>query len=167
MEMTGIFQALVFLAAFLCSLVTGFLFAFAIVVMPGLRNLSDKEFLRAFQVMDRVIQNNHPLFMLVWAGSIVVVIAAAIIGIGQLDGTDRLLLIFGALVYLLGVQLPTITVNIPLNNRLQAVDVDALEEHEQNAVRKDFEPRWNRWNSLRSAFSILSSILLILLAFRL
>ena len=31
-----------------CSLVGGFIFTYAIVVMPGLSNLNDKDFLRAF-----------------------------------------------------------------------------------------------------------------------
>ena len=55
----GVVQIALILAAFLCSLVAGFLFAFAIVIMPGIGSLNDREFLRAFQVMDRVIQNNQ------------------------------------------------------------------------------------------------------------
>ena len=43
----------------LCSLVSGFIFTYAIIVMPGLSDLNDKEFIRAFQVTDAVIQNNH------------------------------------------------------------------------------------------------------------
>ena len=39
-----------------CSLVGGFIFTYAIVVMPGLSNLNDKDFLRAFQVTDAIIQ---------------------------------------------------------------------------------------------------------------
>ena len=62
----GTFQIALILATFLCSLVAGFLFAFALVAMPGIRSLKDREFIRAFQVMDRVIQNNQPLFVLVW-----------------------------------------------------------------------------------------------------
>ena len=50
----GIFQIALIGAAFLCSLVAGFLFAFAIVTMPGIRSLNDREFIRALQVMDRV-----------------------------------------------------------------------------------------------------------------
>ena len=57
------------LSALLCSFVAGFLFAYAIVVMPGLKELDDKHFIKAFQVTDRVIQNNHPLFLSVWIGS--------------------------------------------------------------------------------------------------
>jgi len=53
----------------LCTLVTGFILTYAVVVMPGLSELDDKEFIRAFQVTDRVIQNNQPLFLLTWLGS--------------------------------------------------------------------------------------------------
>ena len=163
----GIFQIALILATFLCSLVAGLLFVFAIVVMPGIRSLNDREFIRAFQVMDRVIQNNQPILMLVWVGSVVALVTSAVLGIGQLDGAARLLIIFAALAYLLGVQLPTVTINIPLNNKLQTLDVDAMNETTQKAARKDFEPRWNLWNSIRAAFASLASALLIILLFRL
>ena len=64
-----VFQVTLVVATLLCTLVAGFVFAFAVVVMPGIRSLGDGEFLRAFQVMDRVIQNNQPIFMLAWIGS--------------------------------------------------------------------------------------------------
>jgi uncharacterized membrane protein len=161
------FQAALILATFLCSLVAGFLFAFSVVVMPGIRSLSDREFIRAFQVMDRVIQNNQPVFILVWVGSVVILITSAVLGIGQLNGIERLLLIFTALAYLLGVQLPTVTINIPLNNKLQTLDADAMDETAQKTARQDFEPRWNQWNSIRAALSSLVSALLLILLFRL
>jgi len=43
-----LFQVALILAAFLCSLVAGFLFAFAVVVMPGIRSLNNREFIRTF-----------------------------------------------------------------------------------------------------------------------
>ena len=162
-----IFQIALILAAFLCSLTAGLLFAFAVVVMPGIRNLNDREFVRAFQVIDRVIQNNQPLFMLVWIGSVVALVTSAVLGIGQLDGTGRLLMIIAVLAYLGGVQVPTAIVNIPLNNRLQTLDVDALDETAQQEARQDFEPRWNQWNSIRTVFASLASVLLSTLLFRL
>ena len=165
MSTEGIFHIALILATFLCSLVAGFLFAFAIVVMPGIRSLNDRGFIRAFQVMDGVIQNNHPLFMLVWLGSVVALVISAVLGIGQLGGTGRLLLIVAALAYILGVQLPTITINIPLNNKLQTLNVDAMNETTQKTARKEFEPRWNRWNSIRTAIASLASALLIILLF--
>ena len=163
----GIFQIALILATFLCSLVAGFLFAFALVVMPGIRSLNDREFIRAFQVMDRVIQNNQPIFVLVWVGSVVALVTSAVLGIGQLDGAGRQLIVLAALAYLFGVQLPTVTINIPLNNKLQTLDVDAMNDTTKKAARRDFEPRWNLWNSIRAAFASLASALLIILIFRL
>ena len=40
----GILEATLILAAFLCSLAAGFLYAFSVVVMPGIRRLNDREF---------------------------------------------------------------------------------------------------------------------------
>jgi len=162
-----IFAIALILATFLCSLVAGFLFAFALVAMPGLGNLNNREFIRAFQVMDRVIQNNQPLFILVWAGSVVALVASIGLGVGRLDGAGWLLLVSAALVYLFGVQLPTRAVNIPLNNKLQTLDVDTTDEDSIQAARKVFEPRWNRWNSIRTILACLASLLLIILLFSL
>lgn len=161
----GIFQIALILAAFLSSLVAGLLFVFAIVIMPGIKNLNDGEFIRAFQVMDGVIQNNQPLFVLVWVGSAVTLVTSVVFGIGQLDGVGRLLIILATLAYILGVQLPTVTINVPLNNKLQTLDVDAMNDTTQKTARKAFEPRWNRWNSIRAAIASLVSVLLITLLF--
>lgn len=76
----NIFPIILVSATLLVSLVAGFLFAFAIVTMPGLKNLEDAEYIRTFQEMDGIIQNNHPLFMLVWVGSVLLLITAAVIG---------------------------------------------------------------------------------------
>jgi len=104
---------------------------------------------------------------LVWVGSVLALVTSAVLGIGQLDGAGRLLVIVAAIAYLLGVQLPTFTVNIPLNNKLQNLDVDVMNDTAQKAARRDFEPRWNRWNSIRTAFASLASILLMILLSRL
>lgn len=162
-----IFHVTLILATVLCSLVTGFLFAFAVVVMQGIKSLNDREFIRAFQVIDGVIQNNQPIFVLVWVGSVVVLIISAVLSIGQMDGIGQMLIILAALTYLLGVQLPTVIINIPLNNKLQTLDIDALNETAKKEAREDFESRWNRWNSIRAALSSLASVLLIILLFRL
>ncbi len=163
----GIFEIVLILATLLCSLTAGFVLAFALVVMPGIRSLNDREFIRAFQVIDGVIQNGQPIFMLVWLGSVVALVTSIVLGIGQLDETGRLLIISAALIYLLGVQLPTFTINVPLNNKLQTLDVDTMNEATLKAARKDFEPRWILWNSIRTAFASLASALLMILLFRL
>ena len=161
------FRAVLLLTALLCSLTAGLLLTFAIVVMPGIGRLDDRNFLRAFQVIDRVIQNNQPVFMLMWIGSVLALLTAAVLGVWQLRGDNRVLIITAALVYFLGVQLPTFQVNVPLNNKLQTLDPCAMSERAQKEARDNFEQRWNRWNLVRTACSIVTSILLLLLLTRL
>jgi uncharacterized membrane protein len=157
-----LFPAALLLATSLCSLVAGFLFAFAAVVMPGIRSLDDTSFLRAFQVIDRVIQHNQPLFVFVWVGSVLAAIVAAGLGLWALTGVNRLLIVVAALVYLLGVQLPTGMVNLPLNNQLQRLDIATMTDTTRRRAREAFEPRWNRWNVLRTVCASLASVLLLL-----
>ncbi len=161
-----IFHAVLVLAAFLCSLVAGLLFAFAVVVMPGIKSLDDGSFLRAFQAIDRVIQNNQPLFIFVWVGSVVALIAAAVLGVWALGGAERLLIIVAALLYVLCVQLPTVAINVPLNNVIQKLEPDSMSEMARKRAREAFEPRWNRWNTIRTVCASLTAIVLMLLLIR-
>ena len=151
------------LTIMLCSLVAGLLFGFAIVVMPGIAKLANKDYLLAFKHMDGIIQNNQPLFILVWAGSILSVIITLILGIMNLSGTQIYLLIFASILYLFGVQLPTFRFNIPLNNTLQNLDIESLEESEATLSHVDFEIPWNRWNKIRTVNAILAVSMLLLL----
>ena len=78
--------------------------------MPGFSKLDDKEFLRAFQVTDGVIQNNQPLFMLTWVGSIISVLSVIVISLLSLGLSEAWKLIVVGLIYLLGVQGVTISI---------------------------------------------------------
>jgi len=157
------FQIVLILSTFLCSLVAGFLFAFAVVVMPGIKNLGDREFILTFQVIDRIIQNNQPIFLLVWVGSVVVLIATLALGFAKLEGPSLFILIFATLIYLFGVQLPTVIFNIPLNNKLQTLDIDRINKAKLRFAREEFESQWNRWNLIRTFISSLVSGMLITL----
>lgn len=162
----GAFDLALMIAVLLCSLVAGLLFAFAVVVMPGIAKLTDKEYLLAFKHMDGIIQDNHPIFFLVWVGSIFSVIGALVLGTLDLDGAQRSFLWVGAMLYLLGVQLPTIRFNIPLNNMLQALDLSKADESEASSVRSAFEPPWNRWNQFRTLNAVVSVSVLLFLLFQ-
>ena len=154
------------LSIIFCSLVAGLLFGFAIVVMPGIAKLSDKEYLLTFKHMDGIIQNNQPFFVLIWAGSILSVIVTLVLGIMNLKGEQLYLLTGAASLYLVGVQLPTFRVNIPLNNELQNLDIEELEETQAKLSRTKFETPWNRWNRIRTINAIVAvSMFLLVLYF--
>ena len=162
-----VFELALMLSILLCSLVAGFLFAYAIVIMPGLKHLDDKQFIVSFQVTDRIIQNNHPIFLLVWLGSAVALIVCAIYGFSELQGINILLLVSATLAYLSGVQALTIAIHLPLNNKLQQLDVGAMQEAELHSERIKFESRWNRANAIRTLIACVVTSLLIILTLRL
>lgn len=159
--MNTIFPPVLVLATLFVSLVAGFLFAFAVIAMPGLKNLNDGEFIRAFQEMDGIIQNNQPIFMLVWMGSVLALIAATIISFGQVDNLQRGLLIAATALYIFGVQAPTIGINVPLNNEIQTVQTYELNDAGLQQARRRFEGRWNRSNQFRTVMSIIVTVMLL------
>ncbi|NRB75870.1 MAG: DUF1772 domain-containing protein [Verrucomicrobiales bacterium] len=155
------FNGLLVFSTLTTLLVTGLLFTFALLVMPGLGQLEDRAFLRGFQEIDRIIQNSHPVFVVVWLGSVVGLIAAVVMGVGQLDGLARGLLVAAAGLYVLGVQLPTMRGNVPLNNQLQSLHLETMSELELVEAREAFEPKWNRLNVFRTIICLVVALLLI------
>ena len=161
-----LFVVFLIVSTLLCALVTGFIFTYAVVVMPGFAKLDDRDFIRAFQVTDGVIQNNQPLFMLAWVGSIVSVVATMILGFIELHGIERWTVIAIGFVYLLGVQGITIRVHLPLNNRLQRLEIDEMDPESLSKERNKFETRWNYFNNIRTliAFAVSFSLMLFIYA---
>ena len=150
-----------------CTLVTGFIFTYAVIVMPGFSKLDDKEFVRAFQVTDGIIQNNQPLFMLTWVGSIILVLGTVLCAISSLELRESWLIILCGVVYLLGVQGITMSIHLPLNNKLQKLVLDELSNQVLKGERGNFEEKWNFYNKIRTtlAFSV-SLLFLVFLTLR-
>ena len=147
-----------FFSTLLCSLVTGFILTYAIVVMPGLSKLDDKEFIKAFQVTDGIIQNNQPIFILIWVGSIISVVSTIIISIFTLGLLEAWKIIFVSLVYLIGVQAITIIIHLPLNRRIQKIDINSNNLQSLNEERKNFETKWNYFNNIRTVIAFLVTL---------
>jgi len=161
-----LFVGFLIASTLLCALVTGFIFTYAVVVMPGFAKLDDRDFIRAFQVTDGVIQNNQPLFMLAWVGSIVSVVATMILGFIELHGIERWTVFAIGFVYLIGVQGITIRIHLPLNNRLQRLEIDEMDPESLSKERNKFETRWNYFNNIRTliAFAVSFSLMLFIYA---
>ena len=150
-----------------CSLVSGFIFTYAIVVMPGFSNLNNKDFLRAFQVTDVVIQNKQPLFMFIWMGSIVAILSTIVVSLVSIGLSKAWLIVLIGIVYLFGVHGITVTIHIPLNNHIQNINIEKLNEKSIADERINFEKRWNFFNYIRTAVAISTSFsLLIILSLR-
>ncbi len=154
-----------FLSCLTCALVTGFVLTFAVIVMPGLSKLGDKEFIEAFQSMDKIIQNNHPIFLLTWMGSIVSVLGAMVVGVYELGVIGCWPLLVIGLVYLIGVQGITVFIHLPLNSALQKIEVNAIDLRPISEQRLLFETRWNYFNRIRTiiAFAVTVALMVMLI----
>lgn len=158
-----LFDAALMATTLLCALVAGLVLGFSVVVMPGIAKLSDRDFLLTFKMMDGVIQNRQPAFMLVWVGSIVSTILVLVFGTLQLSGIERYLMWFASGLYLLAVQGPTVRFNIPLNNGVQALEIESLSAQKLAEARTQFEAPWNRWNRFRTVTATISVVALLML----
>tara|TARA_A100001388_G_C28623326_1_gene428634 strand:- start:266 stop:673 length:408 start_codon:yes stop_codon:yes gene_type:complete len=129
--------------------------------MPGFSKLDDKEFLRAFQVTDGIIQNNQPLFMFTWIGSIISVLGTVLCAVVSLELRESWLIILCGVVYLLGVQGITMSIHLPLNNKLQKLVLDELSNQILKEERGNFEEKWNVYNKIRTAIAFSVSLLFL------
>ena len=130
--------------------------------MPGLSNLNNKDFLKAFQVTDAVIQNNQPLFMFTWIGSIVAIlttIAASLVTVGL---SEAWLIILVGAAYLQSVQGITLAIHIPLNNHIQKLNIEELDDKTSADERLKFETKWNLFNIIRTGIAISVSLLMLI-----
>jgi|TARA_B100001063_G_scaffold238344_1_gene260418 uncharacterized membrane protein len=131
--------------------------------MPGLSNLNDKDFLRAFQVTDAVIQNKQPLFMFTWIGSIVAMLTTLLVSLVSVGLPETWLILLIGVAYLLGVQGITVAIHIPLNNHIQKIEIDALNDDMLADERLKFETRWNFFNYIRTSIALSVSVLMLIL----
>ncbi len=157
----SLFAVVLLVSTVLCALVTGFVFTYAVVVMPGLSKLGDREFIRAFQVTDQIIQNNHPVFMTVWVGSILSVVVTMVTALVGSPGFAGWAVGVTGVVYLIGVQGITVLVHLPLNNQLQNVRVDEMDSASLQEQRELFEARWTSFNVTRTVISCLVTVSLM------
>ena len=170
---TDTFQAILLVATFLCNIVFGEMLVFLTVVMPGIAKLDDGDYLRAFQVIDGVIQANEPVFVFVWIGSVLAIVASAICGFVLSDivsTTDTVVntwqlvgLLIATVAYLI-CQKTTFTINVPLNNRVKVLDIARMKNGELALERQNFESKWCKWHFFRTVlFGLVALYLLVLL----
>ena len=152
-----------YLSVLFCALATGFILTYAVVVMPGLSKLDDKEFIKAFQVTDGIVQNNQPIFILIWIGSIISVLCTIIVSILSLGTLKAWLIILTSLIYLLGVQGITISIHLPLNKHIQNIDIDTTDSQTLSSERKNFETKWNFFNNIRTVIALFVIFIFLLI----
>ncbi|MFC3964173.1 anthrone oxygenase family protein [Nocardia jiangsuensis] len=160
--MNGIRIATLIAAVVGTGLVAGLFYAYAISVLPALRQTDDRVLLDVMQRINVVIIN--PWFLIAFIGSIGFTGLAAVLHLGS---EYRAVLGWIAIGLALNVFAfaVTIALNVPLNNMLDAAgDVNSIAD--PAALRAEYESPWVRWNVLRAvlhtaAFTVLCGALFV------
>ena len=144
-------------AALGSGMMAGLFCAFSNFVMRALSRLPPTRAISAMQSINEVIV--RPAFLIVFLGTGVACALAFGLGWQHLSKDTLVYVSAGGAIYALGGIAVTIAFNVPLNNRLAAVDPESKGGANMWQV---YLAKWTRWNHVRSIATIFSTILLIL-----
>lgn len=132
-------------AAIATGLVAGVFMTFSDFVMRSLNAAQPAAGMEAMQSINRMVYGSFFLFLLMALAPVSALIA--VYAFGFMSGAPSAWLIAGALFYVFGVFGVTVGRNVPMNKRLDKIDVkrDAASGYWPAYVRD-----WTRWNHVRS-----------------
>ncbi|WP_319480232.1 DUF1772 domain-containing protein [uncultured Draconibacterium sp.] len=142
------------------GLMAGLFYAWSISVTPGLAKINDVSYLQAFQSMNRAILN--PLFFVVFFGLVILLPVLSYLSFQTSINNQFWYVILATILYFIGVMGVTIIGNVPLNNALEALQIESMTPEQMDEFRKGFESKWNRLNIIRTISSTLAFLLLVI-----
>ncbi|MER5817218.1 anthrone oxygenase family protein [Streptomyces californicus] len=151
--MSAMTSLLLALATIVNGLYAGFMLAFLIAVMPGLAELTDRQFTAAMRRFNEKVPG--PAFLVLFLGVVALPAAAFFTGLGEHDAVSGPAVLAALVCAVIGHAI-TVVGNIPLNNALAA-----SEGGDDSAARAAFEPRWSTLHQVRTAFSLVACALLV------
>lgn len=131
----------------------GVAFVFSNAIMGSLAAAPAEHGMRVMQEINRRVYN--AAFMGGFAAATLVCLAAAVVGVLNLQQRWGAPMVAGGLLYVLGVFLVTGTRNVPLNTALDRAQAGTPEGH---AVWRHYLSRWTRWNHARTACALFSAL---------
>jgi uncharacterized membrane protein len=143
-------------AVILVGLAAGLFYNWDCAIVQGLGNLPDKEYLSAFQSINRVILN--PYFFMSFMGSLILLPIAAWMTYKTGNTSAFYFMLAAALLYIIGVFGVTIGGNVPLNDLVDKFDITNASPEAIKAMRIKFESNWNYLQHIRTYAAILAFI---------
>ncbi|SHF85068.1 Uncharacterized membrane protein [Chryseobacterium sp. OV279] len=145
------------ITAVLTALIAGLFYAYSCSVVLGLGKLSDTEYLKSMQSINREILN--PVFFMSFMGTAILLPVTTFLFRG--DQPAFIFLLLASAVYLIGVFGVTVAGNVPLNDMLDKFDISGSTADVVKQMRDRFENRWNLLNNVRTVFSVISIALVV------
>lgn len=154
--MSRAMQAVTVATALGCGLSAGVFFAFSSFVMSGLKGIPHTQGIAAMQSINRTAVG--PLFMTVLFGSALACAGLVVWAATHWDAPAARWLLAAAVLFLLGAIVVTGAGNVPLNDRLEALDPASAGAAAQWA---SYVSDWQLWNHLRTVASLAATGLLV------
>ena len=152
-------SVLLVITTLFAGLIAGLFYSWSISVTPGLAKLGDENYLSSFQSMNRAIIN--PVFLIVFMGLAILLILLSYFSYNSPTPVQFWYILSAAVLYLVGVMLVTFLGNIPLNNSLEALQINSMNVEQMASFRLGFESKWNTLNTIRTICSSLSFLSLV------
>lgn len=148
---------LLIITATVTALIAGLFYAYSCSVVLGLGKLSDSEYLKSMQSINREILN--PVFFLSFMGTAFLLPISTFLYREQ--NLVFILLLMATLAYLIGVFGVTMSGNVPLNDQLDKFDIVNSSAEAIKEMRNNFERKWNFLNNIRTVFSVITIVLTV------
>jgi uncharacterized membrane protein len=148
--LVGCFMALTLV---LSSAIAGFFYAYTSSVMRGLDVIPAAQAIVAMQGINATVRNW--VFAPAFFGTPVAAVATGTLLVWLRRKKAASLMFLAATIYIAGAFLPTLLVNVPMNEALAIVTVPADPEAVDRLWREYSDP-WTWWNTLRTLFSFAS-----------
>lgn len=151
------YQIIQIAAVLLTGLAAGLFYSYACSVTGALGKLSDREYITAFQSINKIILNAW--FFASFIGSFITLSLATWLSYRADIIFSFWLLLSATALYVVGVLGVTVLGNVPLNNMLERFNINTASPQELFSLRERFEASWNKLNLIRTIAAVLSFIL--------
>jgi uncharacterized membrane protein len=151
---------LLVLTATTTALIAGLFYAWSCSVTIGIGRLSDAAYLEAMQAMNRAILN--PVFFLSFLGTVILLPLSTYLHYGQPISVRFWFLLAATLVYIIGGFGITMVGNVPLNETLDAFNLQAASQEAIAVQRAKFEGPWNNLHTVRTVACVLALVLVVM-----
>ncbi|MDE0553108.1 MAG: DUF1772 domain-containing protein [Candidatus Poribacteria bacterium] len=149
-------RSIQFCALLFTGAIFGFFYAYVVSCLNGLSTLSARDAIEAMNAINIAVRNFG--FMPVFFFTPLVCLAAA--GLSLLVGERHtsFWIFAAATLYFFGALLPTIFINVPMNDGLKEVDPNSLSLTIATDVWNSYAREWQFWNIIRTFFSGLALV---------
>lgn len=152
-----------FVTLILLGLSAGLFYSWEVSVIPGTSKVSSSSYLETMQKINRAILN--PKFFLSFFGSLIFLALSSYLHYREAVNSAFWLMLLATVTYLIGTFGITAFGNVPLNNTLDAINLQQLSASQLEETRLSYESKWNRLHTIRTLFSMLSFSLALLALF--